>query len=316
MAEALRLFHPDDEPARQTPRRARLQTVQAVVDWYKANDVRDFSAKAHAERLRILALFVEEYGTRQVDDLIGADHLEFLNRHQPKSSKWTRKRWSNTIKRPFNFVAGQGLCVCPLSFVKASVPRGGHGRDLTRAEFCRLARLATPAFRPVLIFLRYSGARPFELRQLEWSQVREAAKVAIQKAGSGKNRNNRGEQVSRKIFLSGRALRLLTRMRARARPGDKYVFLNSFGKPWTCKAVDKNLAGLREKLNLPADAKVYGCRHAFATNAILNGVDMASLKDLMGHASVLTTQGYTHLLEKNEHLAASAEKATRGKKGE
>jgi site-specific recombinase XerD len=53
-------------------------------------------------------------------------------------------------------------------------------------------------------------------------------------------------------------------------------------------------------------------RHAFGTNAILNGVDVATVAELMGHTSLeIVSRVYLHLADQHSHLTAAAEKATR-----
>lgn len=58
------------------------------------------------------------------------------------------------------------------------------------------------------------------------------------------------------------------------------------------------------------DAKLYGLRHAFGTNAIVNGVDIKTLSVLMGHESTRMTEHYLHLASRSEHLELSMRQAT------
>jgi len=90
-----------------------------------------------------------------------------------------------------------------------------------------------------------------------------------------------------------------------------YVFANYRGRPWALGALVKSILRLRGKLGLAKDARLYGCRHAFATGAILSGVGIATLAELMGHSSILTTQRYIHLSGKVSHLREAIEIAGR-----
>jgi hypothetical protein len=47
------------------------------------------------------------------------------------------------------------------------------------------------------------------------------------------------------------------------------------------------------------------------TQAILNGLDVARVAELVGHRSILTTQTYLHLSGKKPHLQSAAQKAVR-----
>lgn len=281
------------------------KTVAEVIAWFLANDTRMQSVEARKERARVLGLFVGRYGARPVSEMIGADLVEFLNAHPGCAARWTRKRWIATVKRPFNYAARLGLIPgCP--FAGVSAPKGRRGRDVSPAEFQAMLRAATPAFRRVLIFLRWSGARPGELRALEWSQVRELARAIVQ--GEHKTADTLTDSRPRRIQLNRVLVKLLAWIR-RHQPKGGPVFRNSYGGRWLTHALCKNLATIRRKAGLDASVKNYGCRHAYATGAILNGVDIATLAELLGHASIKTTEWYLHLAGKSDHLAMASERA-------
>jgi site-specific recombinase XerD len=71
------------------------------------------------------------------------------------------------------------------------------------------------------------------------------------------------------------------------------------------------MATVRRRANLPDDAKLYGCRHAFGTAAVLAGVDVLTLAELMGHTQLETTRWYVHLSGKTDHLVDAMERASR-----
>ena len=58
---------------------------------------------------------------------------------------------------------------------------------------------------------------------------------------------------------------------------------------------------LKEKTDLPKDVCSYLLRHAFGTNAILNGVDVVTVAQLMGHESLdMIKKVYAHLADKHD----------------
>ncbi len=78
---------------------------------------------------------------------------------------------------------------------------------------------------------------------------------------------------------------------------DEALFLSSRGKPLGARAVQRLLEGLRIELDLPAHVTPHSLRHAFATHLLGNGGDLRAIQELLGHASLSTTQRYTHVDE-------------------
>jgi site-specific recombinase XerC len=75
-------------------------------------------------------------------------------------------------------------------------------------------------------------------------------------------------------------------------------------------AVRLRVMRLKDKLGLADDVCAYLIRHAFGTNAILNGVDVATVSELMGHASTeITTGVYVHRAEQKSHLQQAVTQA-------
>lgn len=163
--------------------------------------------------------------------------------------------------------------------------------------------------RAMLETLYSTGLRVSELVSLNRSQVDlERREFTIRGKGD----------KPRIVFLSDRCVKwiklyMAERMTARGGAGDNWepLFV-SFGRNRDELGADGELLGLGEKRRLTAysvqamvrqAAKMAGLgkkvtphviRHSFATELLHNGADIRAVQDMLGHASITTTQIYTH----------------------
>ncbi len=74
---------------------------------------------------------------------------------------------------------------------------------------------------------------------------------------------------------------------------DGPIFVGARGGPLNPGVVQRQVRRLRAALNLPDSATPHALRHSFATHLLRSGGDLRSIQELLGHASLSTTQRYT-----------------------
>jgi integrase/recombinase XerC len=88
--------------------------------------------------------------------------------------------------------------------------------------------------------------------------------------------------------------------------GSVPLFVGARGGPLNPDLVRRSVAAARRRLGLPDTLTPHALRHSFATHLLARGADLRSLQELLGHASLSSTQIYTavdaaHLLDAYRH---------------
>ncbi len=71
------------------------------------------------------------------------------------------------------------------------------------------------------------------------------------------------------------------------------LLLNRYGKPLSVRSIDRLVRKFGRKRGM--DFTPHTLRHSFATHLLENGADLMLIKEILGHASLSTTQKYTHI---------------------
>ncbi|MYI66523.1 MAG: tyrosine-type recombinase/integrase, partial [Gemmatimonadetes bacterium] len=173
----------------------------------------------------------------------------------------------------------------------------GHVRSdemqglLRRAEDAAAERddLTTTRLLAVLELLYGSGLRLSELTSLDTRSL-DLEQGQVRVFGKG-----RKERIVPVTSASAGAVRRYLRHRAEvARPGCDALFVGRHGRRLSGRYVQRTVRGVLDECASASGLSVHSFRHTFATHLLDAGADLMAVKELLGHASLGTTQIYAH----------------------
>ncbi|GAA0396880.1 site-specific tyrosine recombinase XerD [Micromonospora gifhornensis] len=227
--------------------------------------------------------------------------------HPPLAAS-SAARAASAVRGLHRFALREGLAAAdPSRDVRPPAPPRRLPRALSLDDVVRLLDAAGPAQaagdtaplalrdRALLEFLYGTGARISETVGLAVDDV-DLTDAVVQLRGKGGR--------DRLVPIGGYAMQALGAYLVRARPGlvaagrgTPRVFLNSRGGPLTRQGAWMILRRAAERAGLPVDGpqavSPHTLRHSYATHLLDGGADVRVVQELLGHASVTTTQVYT-----------------------
>ncbi len=149
--------------------------------------------------------------------------------------------------------------------------------------------------RAILELIYSSGLRVSEVVSLNVGQVDLSIQL-IRVRGKGNK--------ERIVPVGGKAIKAikaylkqrdeLTR-RQKGKKESQALFLNRFGTRLTARSVERMIKSYALKRGMARRINPHALRHSFATHLLGAGADLRSIQEMLGHASLSTTQKYTHI---------------------
>ncbi len=148
-------------------------------------------------------------------------------------------------------------------------------------EFQRLYQVATEHLKPILLTAISTGMRRGEVLNLKWEDI--DFKTGVIYIRDSKNYDSRAIPMSERLKESLEDLR--------KNSGTDYLFPNPDGTP--IESVNRSFHTALRKSGI-AYCTFHSLRHTFATWAVMAGVDIVTVQELLGHKTIAMTKRYSH----------------------
>ncbi|HTZ38011.1 MAG TPA: tyrosine recombinase XerC [Stellaceae bacterium] len=284
--------------------------IAAWFDWLAAE--RRVSAHTLAAYGRDLALFFDFLGEHQgelpglatMSALRPADFRGFLAQRAGAGRERTTLARGLSVLRGFvrflerrQLAAAPGLAVLRAPKLPQSVPKPltveDAGAALDAAGEVALSAWQQKRDTAILTLLYGCGLRLSEALGLSRGQAPQGEALVVTGKGSKQRHVPVLPAVREAVadYLAACPFPL---------PKDGPLFVGARGGPLNPRLVQRQMQVLRGMLGLPETATPHALRHSFATHLLGGGGDLRAIQELLGHASLSTTQRYTKV--EPEHL--------------
>ena len=254
----------------------------------------------------VMRCFKDFFGSKRIDKLAALDFERYKAERVKSVSRASVNRELAVAKRMFSLAVEWGVLGSnPVAAVKPYREAERNFRALTPEECEQLIDGCNVKLQPFVVVALNTGLRRGEMFRLQWSHVNlPGGSLTVAESKSGK---------VRKVPLNAAARGAL---QALPPPRKGYVFPGRGGamrdnvrKAWdsACKR-----AGIQSVTLHPETGtrqvwpRVHDLRHTFATNLVLGGVDLVTVKELMGHADISTTLRYAHPTPESKRNAVNS----------
>ncbi|MCL5006576.1 MAG: tyrosine-type recombinase/integrase [Patescibacteria group bacterium] len=261
------------------------------------------SPRTRSSYERCLRKFVESEGIASTNGITEEKIRDFRLKmaRSEDLKKSTQAYFIITIRNFLKFLVKRGVAAVPPDRVELpKVPE----RQIRPLEYSDLERLLSAPKgtevkslrdKAILEILFSTGLRVSELCALNKDINIERGEFTVR---------GKGEKL-RVVFLSDRAKKALQGYLGKREDTELALFVSfsTGGKPKVLgrilpRTVERLVDRYARNAGIPRRITPHQLRHQFATDLLLNGADLRSVQELLGHSNISTTQIYTHITNK------------------
>jgi integrase len=181
----------------------------------------------------------------------------------------------------------------PVKKVKLFKEDNLNYRFLSEEESKKLIYSANGYIRDIIIMALNTGMRLGEILSLQWENVDLGLRMITIK--ESKNQTFRSVPINDSLYS--------TLVENKDKVRGPFIFCNQKGNPF--KRITKGFKAAIRRSGIE-DCRFHDLRHTFASHLVMNGADLITIKELLGHKTITMTLRYAHLSNRHKKKVLSA----------
>ncbi len=231
----------------------------------------------------ILSGLKKHFSGKYLHEIMPQDIEQYRIERIKEVTKSTMNRVLNTLSSMYNRAIEWGKATSnPVAKVKLFKVPTKRIRYLEREEIEKLLANCCEHLKPIVTVALHTGMRKGEILGLRWHDIDIKLNIIhLLETKNGEKREVPMNTVVQKTIIG-----------VLKNPESQYVFCNKDGKPYG--NVRKSFFTACSKAGI-INFRFHDLRHTFASQLVMSGVDLNTVRELLGHKSITMTLRYSHL---------------------
>ncbi len=233
---------------------------------------------------------------KSLDEISIKDAESFLSWLKKRAPRGYQVYYRN-LKAAFNKAKDwESIKDNPFSKIKLRREQKEYPFFITKNQLSKiLDNCMNDALQEIYFFAFHTGLRLSEIINLRWKSISIKDRIIT----VGDNEFQTKSKAQRKVPLSNELYNKVWNWYSKGRGScsfnNGYVFSKPNGFPYNPDYISRSFKKVCRKIGLDERIHFHSLRHSFASTLVQNGVNLYTIKELLGHSSITTTEVYSHL---------------------
>jgi len=273
--------------------RTEIMTIRVAQQEYKSYTQNNLSEKTRKSVDTSFKHLIGFFGQHKILIDIGLRDVERFLAQVRLSAPAGYRVYFRTLKAAFNKFVDWGY-ISYNAFTKIKLPKQQQLKPvfIDKSQLNQIsAYIKTNVVQYMTRLSFYTGLRLCECVNLKWESVDLNNKLLT----VGDEQFNTKSRKQRVVPLCAEALEVLISAFIPEERRSEFVFCKMNGNPFTGDYISKRFKRACREAEMDERIHFHTLRHSFASNLVQRGVPLYSVKELLGHSSIVTTEIYSHL---------------------